>query len=496
MIRTELTAYPGAGRAVTAVREVVFSSVMSLSAERVKARMRLATGRPPGFVRFGAAAEPPGESFTRAVERMQQDGRPSEAPVVVDRLLALAPDLVKLSLELEDNNGSVDMSVLHDFVKQCYHATTANGGMTFQEALKKSGLDLDIWLNNKFVMQIDKIGAYWRIARSLAQDCRQMPLKRRFNRLVIELVPPFDSVTTTISARKQRVNCFVHAEVQMIAYYLMRHGSTLLMPRVLGASKSTCFLCGLFVKNYGRFLAPPTHGRLYDQWTIPDLADFGPAELDLVRRIIHNMNEYICKLSVEAIAYPRNRAYPLTSRQDLTGLPLSSMGASSSSTIRAPEWDSFARTASPDQGHKAGSDVVQPSTQVQGGHLVLDIATKAEVRPRGSAESEAARAMITIDASNDARQDWTELFYDVVKAGTSLTSALEIFVQIEAPARGRCEHITPPLIVADCNFRTIQMEALTTDQELSFEKQPHEEGVKLCFQSDAVTCATIKLQWM
>ena len=60
----------------------------------------------------------------------------------------------------------------------------------------------------------------------------------------------------------------VHAEIQLLFFYEQNPGR--LQPRVICSSKSACYLCDLFFKLHGRFYVPRTHGRLYQQWTLPD----------------------------------------------------------------------------------------------------------------------------------------------------------------------------------------------------------------------------------
>lgn len=59
----------------------------------------------------------------------------------------------------------------------------------------------------------------------------------------------------------------VHAEVQLLLFYEQQpHVSR---PRIIGSSKSACYLCDLFIQSHGEFCIPRTHGRLYDRWILP-----------------------------------------------------------------------------------------------------------------------------------------------------------------------------------------------------------------------------------
>ena len=62
----------------------------------------------------------------------------------------------------------------------------------------------------------------------------------------------------------------VHAEVQLLLFYEQQpHVSR---PRIIGSSKSACYLCDLFIQLHGGFSNPRTHGKLYDRWILPEHA--------------------------------------------------------------------------------------------------------------------------------------------------------------------------------------------------------------------------------
>ena len=74
----------------------------------------------------------------------------------------------------------------------------------------------------------------------------------------------------------------VHAEIQIALYYDMQalssgssegegsDGGVLHHPpRVVAASKESCFLCHEFLKSHAKLVVPGCHGRLYTQWKLP-----------------------------------------------------------------------------------------------------------------------------------------------------------------------------------------------------------------------------------
>ncbi|KAL9032833.1 MAG: hypothetical protein Q9180_006283, partial [Flavoplaca navasiana] len=59
----------------------------------------------------------------------------------------------------------------------------------------------------------------------------------------------------------------VHAEIQILLFY-EQHPSRV-PPRIIGSSKSACYLCDLFIQLHGHFQVPRSHGKLYDRWILP-----------------------------------------------------------------------------------------------------------------------------------------------------------------------------------------------------------------------------------
>ncbi len=57
-----------------------------------------------------------------------------------------------------------------------------------------------------------------------------------------------------------------------------------------------------------------THGRLYDQWTIPDLVEFTDKQRERYRDIIIKMDDEVVSRAANP---PSWRAEPMTSRENL-----------------------------------------------------------------------------------------------------------------------------------------------------------------------------------
>lgn len=81
----------------------------------------------------------------------------------------------------------------------------------------------------------------------------------------------------------------VHAEVQLVYHYELH--AQLERPRVIGSSKSACYLCDTFVKLHSKFFISKTHGVLYPQWTLPDMSpgSLSPAREQAIRSSVRNL---------------------------------------------------------------------------------------------------------------------------------------------------------------------------------------------------------------
>lgn len=149
----------------------------------------------------------------------------------------------------------------------------------------------------KTIRQLQKIGAHRRICLSLVKTAKQYPslFKTGFS---IAYLTPYNSIPTSIGYEQWATTCHVHAEVQLAVHYdLSVQNQTLPttchQPRCIGISKWLCYLCYQFLRAHGDYFPSKTHGRLYDQWTIPDLQEFEPDMVDRYRDVLKAMDEDI-----------------------------------------------------------------------------------------------------------------------------------------------------------------------------------------------------------
>lgn len=149
----------------------------------------------------------------------------------------------------------------------------------------------------KSLRQIQKIGSYRRICVFLVNTAKEYP-KLFENGITFEYMIPYQGVPTTIGYEEWATTCHVHAEVQLAVHYDMlsqQEQETFIAPRAIGISKFLCYLCYRFLLAHDRFFPSRTHGRLYDQWTLPDLAEFDSPLVERYRGILKAVDEEVVR---------------------------------------------------------------------------------------------------------------------------------------------------------------------------------------------------------
>lgn len=194
-------------------------------------------------------------------------------------------------------------------------------------------------LQSKHVKQIEKIGRYQDLCIFFAKAASRYPELFKASRL--ELLNPYSRTRILDSSKREPVNYYVHAEIQMITFYDLTPSLKALAPRVLGVSKWACYLCNLFVSLHGKYFISKTHGRLYHQWTVPDLASMSTAQRRQYRKILQEIHR-LCKAaalksSKTGRSYPPESAYDFHAHGILSPIAASTASPiSSQNTIRAP----------------------------------------------------------------------------------------------------------------------------------------------------------------
>ncbi|KAL1608321.1 hypothetical protein SLS60_003261 [Paraconiothyrium brasiliense] len=188
----------------------LFTKIVRLNRLRIYQRIRKAVGHPPIFREKGRTRTNPDDKLFRAFSRMLKSHTKGSSQRLtkrghefVRRGLALNVKLLdlleRLSVEEIEHSSDNVLRQLEDISRECFNVTTEGGKLSFKHLLVESGLDARIWLKSKYVGEVDKIGVYWRIARSLfrihGHISRGRPQTLPSVTLEIEGVRPYVSVT-------------------------------------------------------------------------------------------------------------------------------------------------------------------------------------------------------------------------------------------------------------------------------------------------------------
>ncbi len=97
----------------------------------------------------------------------------------------------------------------------------------------------------------------------------------------------------------------VHAEIQILLFYEQNPSNV--PPRIIGSSKSACYLCDLFIQHHGRFQVPRSHGKLYDRWILPKEALDHLSASPHLRSVVDRFN---AKLEAQILDILTNKRKP------------------------------------------------------------------------------------------------------------------------------------------------------------------------------------------
>lgn len=202
--------------------------------------------------------------------------------------------------------------LLREIVKKSYEIGTSAGTNTLEETMRHYGVVKSEIYVDKHVRQVDKIGRYWGLCVSMTEDSRKYG--KIFANVQLKALCPYQAKTSSIAfTYGQQARCFVHAEIQILVFYSMIPHVGLKKPRIIGVSKSACYLCNLFIQEHRQFFITKTHGRLYERWNFPDLDDFDPGERVKLRRVLATVDKKLQTALVTARKGLNKRDHPMGS---------------------------------------------------------------------------------------------------------------------------------------------------------------------------------------
>ncbi|KAF1966728.1 hypothetical protein BU23DRAFT_485858 [Bimuria novae-zelandiae CBS 107.79] len=304
--------------------EELFSVIVNLHFRRLLARLRSAKWEKPTYLRQ-QHKKPLWADFPNLSHRVQFVYTKKESALrreVETHIAVLASTYDAFESAPPENN----LPALHHLIHTSYSFIKTPEIAAFAERLDRSVTGTptrQIASALKTLLQVEKIAAYWRITRSLLDTARTYPALF-VEKVELAFLTPYASVPTSVAYESWAATCHVHAEVQLAVYYDLRSQNQyqdegVLRPRVIGTSKWLCYLCYLFLREHGGFRPANTHGRLYDQWTVPDLEEYGGEMRGRYREIVRGIDEEVVRVTLGVEEGVRWRAEPMTSRQNLLG---------------------------------------------------------------------------------------------------------------------------------------------------------------------------------
>ncbi|OLN85516.1 hypothetical protein CCHL11_08078 [Colletotrichum chlorophyti] len=250
--------------------------------------------------------------FANLVHRVQFLYTKKEAAAraqLEQELLALAA-----LLEAFENEADDDHNRLVDIVRSSYDLCTSPLVADYLQRLKGVRATTQIQACMKTLRQLEKIAACRRICLTLAGLSQSHAKLFRSVELIFLL--PYEAVPLTLAYQPWAKSTHVHAEVILSVHHdLEEPNSAWRKPRCLGASKYFCYLCFLFIRHHGAYFAANTHGACYDQWTVPDLAEYPETLASRYREVLRAMDTEIQTQTQGAVWRPE----PMTSRENLIG---------------------------------------------------------------------------------------------------------------------------------------------------------------------------------
>ncbi|KAJ0164656.1 hypothetical protein CTA2_510 [Colletotrichum tanaceti] len=279
---------------------------------RLLNRLRSAKWKKPAYL-SRTHKKPLYADFANLVHRVQFLYTKKEAAAraqLQDRLLALAN-----LLEAFETDEANDHEGLVEIVRSTYDLCISPCVATYLERLQAGRATTQIQACLKTLRQLEKIAAYYRICQSLTGLSQSHPTV--FDRVELLFLPPFEAVPLSPALacyHPWAKSTHVHAEIILTIHHdLEEPDGPWHKPRCLGASKYFCYLCYLFIRHHGAYFAANTHGACYDQWTIPDLAEYPQSVADHYRDILRAMDAEVLLHTQGAVWRPE----PMTSRENL-----------------------------------------------------------------------------------------------------------------------------------------------------------------------------------
>jgi OTT_1508-like deaminase len=260
----------------------LFRQIIQLHFYRLLARLRSSKWEKPKYL-SKSHKKPLWKDFTNLVHRVQHAYTKKEKAtrdLVEGRLKELAA--VYEEFEISENQ----LSSLMKLVDASFTFSSADEIQEYAQRLQNNTRETSqVSSAIKSLRQIQKIASYRRICFSLFNAARQYPAL--FQQVTINYLVPYQEVSTFIGYHEWATTCHVHAEIQLVVHYDLNRDCR---PRCIGTSKWLCYLCYQFLLAHKLFFPSRTHGRIFDQWTVPDLVELSGTLVQEYRRILKEID--------------------------------------------------------------------------------------------------------------------------------------------------------------------------------------------------------------
>ncbi|KAL5344048.1 hypothetical protein BJX70DRAFT_352467 [Aspergillus crustosus] len=298
--------------------EIIFRLIIQQHVQKLLGRLRSRKWTKPKHL-SRTHKKPLWQDFTNLAHRVQHVYPRKPERKIREAITTSITEICNLYEEFE-SSGDQTSQALQRLVKTTFTWCKSPPIGGYAAKLEGAGDTPQVAAAIKTLRQLEKIGAYWRIAQDLVSMAKQYtPI---FARIDLQCLTPYASIPTKIAYESWAHTCHVHAEIQLVvelAQTIPQHGSspsTTMQPRTIGTSKYLCYLCYLFLRYHGSFRILSTHGRLYDQWTVPDLVEYATATREKFATVLESMDSHLVQ-QIEETACTIWRAEPMTSYQNL-----------------------------------------------------------------------------------------------------------------------------------------------------------------------------------
>ena len=265
----------------TDCEEYLFEIAIKLSKERIYARLRSSKWEKPRHLR-----EDEKKPLTeRLLASSKSVLKTSTTPGNKDRLQEIVHNIEKLHdlyLDMEKARADVDTRFMKQVVRQA--SGLSSPAPSLEAALIASGISGSVASSN-LIRRVDKLGRYWAACTTMAKLASNANYRTFFETIQLEPIPSYRAHVWPPGSKKKR---HVHAEVQLVTHHRL-HPSEL-PPRVIGVSKTACYLCDLFLSMHKQYYFSGSHGTIFEGWTVPDLLEYSSRDRAELRQTMVMVN--------------------------------------------------------------------------------------------------------------------------------------------------------------------------------------------------------------